>query len=257
MNYRTLAKSLLPPILLDIVRGKQTNNFVPYSNHEFKIKLRKTFFEGSTFFLPGYALHRPACRDLLAGRFYEPKTHRLIPAILRELGGNMVHAGTFFGDMLPSFARTNARIYAFEPVLENYVLARLCVIENELENVVLFHAALGEGQGTVRMDTGEEIHSGGASSVSDSGQITTIVSIDSISPENVSVIQLDVEGYELHALKGASATIERDSPVILIEDNKGNCAPFLTGKGYAQTGQIPGLSIWTRGEAPLAVKEFD
>ena len=254
MQIKKLGRRLLPPILVDLVRGRPAGTPTFAREGEFKVELRKISRAGATYFLPAYALHRPACSDMLAGRFSEPATHRLIPALLEELGGNMVHAGTFFGDMLPTFARTGARIYAFEPVLENYVLARLCVIENELTNVVLFHSALGITQGTARMDTGGTSHSGGASHVSEHGQITTLLSIDSVAPENVCVLQLDVEGYELPALRGAVTTIERDNPVILIEDNTDTCAAFLDERGYSRAGSIPGLTIWTRGHAIAALE---
>ena len=60
----------------------------------------------------------------------------------------MVHAGTFFGDMLPSLsAKCPATVFAFEPVLENYVLAKLTVSENNLGNVLLLNSALGSSYG--------------------------------------------------------------------------------------------------------------
>ncbi len=254
MDLKKIARRFLPNSFVEAFLAERPRSAGPTFNMDgFQIGAKKIHFENASYFLPKYALHRPACSEMLAGRFYEPETHRLIPALLQELGGNLVHAGTFFGDMIPTFARTGARIYAFEPVLENYVLARMCVIENELDNVLLFHSALGEDQGSVRMDTGTGVHRGGGSKVGGSGQISTQLSIDSVSPENVSIIQLDVEGYELPALKGAAKTIERDKPVILIEDNMDNCSPFLKTMGYSKAGEIPGLHIWTNGHSASAL----
>ena len=61
--------------------------------------------------------------------------------------GDIVHAGTFSGDFLPSLARSrtgDARIWAFEPNRESYRCAQVIVILNDLRQVVLTHAALDE-----------------------------------------------------------------------------------------------------------------
>ena len=108
--------------------------------------LRMTL-DGDHHLLPRYALHRDAVRAFLSGQLYEPHTHRLVTAFLRQHGGSMLHAGSFFGDMLPAFSRAcEGMLHAFEPVLESYVLARTCVELNRLDNVLLFHAALAHQQ---------------------------------------------------------------------------------------------------------------
>jgi hypothetical protein len=43
------------------------------------------------------------------------------------------------------------------------------------------------------------------------------VTIDSYGFENVDLIQFDIEGYELNALKGAQDTITRCKPVVCLE----------------------------------------
>lgn len=157
----------------------------------------------------------------------------------------MIHAGTFFGDMLPSFSRAcQGTVYAFEPVLENYVLAKLCVESNKLGNVALFNAGLGEEVGVGHVDTGTSIHRGGECEISESGQTTTIMSIDLLGLSDLAVLQLDVEGYELPALKGAASTLRRCRPVVLIEDDKAECSGFLEALGYVRSGEIPELAIW-------------
>ena len=201
--------------------------------------------EGDVFYLPRYALHRPACHEFLNGRVYEPQTHALVTKLLAERGGNMIHAGTFFGDMLPSFAHAcPGTLYAFEPVLENYVLAKLCVEANALGNVALFNAALGHELGIGHVYTGTTLHHGGASEISDRGQIPTLMPIDALDLSDLTLLRLDVEGYELPVLKGAERTLRRCCPIILIEDYKGTCGGFLGALGYEKSGEIPGLELW-------------
>ena len=213
----------------------------------YAVRFRRRVIDGKTYFLPRYALHRPACRELLAGRLYEPETHATVAKLLSERGGDIVHAGTFFGDMLPSFAAAcRGTVYAFEPVLENYVLAKLCVEENGLANVSLFNAALGERRGSVCIDVGTVLHRGGSSRLAATGQQTTMMTVDQLGLDDLSVLQLDVEGAELAALKGAVETIKRSAPVIMVEDNSANCAPFLGSLGYDHDRDIPGLQIWVK-----------
>jgi FkbM family methyltransferase len=223
----------------------------------YAVEFDKIRLDGSTHFLPRYAFGRPACRSLRNGELYEPKTHELVAMLLSEFGGDMVHAGTFFGDMLPSFAgHCQGTVYAFEPVLENFVLAKLSVEANGLRNVALFNSALSGSIGTIHIDTGDEAaHLGGASRVADSGQLVSTLTVDSLGLQNVNIIQLDVEGHELSALKGARATLLRCEPVVLIEDNHDECGGWLRGIEYEALGAIPGLSVWSRPNRSKLVQE--
>lgn len=54
--------------------------------------------------------------------------------------GSVFHAGTFFGDMLHTYSRSARTVYAFEPVLENYVLAKQNAERLGLRNAVLINA---------------------------------------------------------------------------------------------------------------------
>ena len=224
----------------------------------YSVRYVRTTLEGDTYFVPIYASHRPAVAMVITGKFYEPDTHALVGKLLYRISGDLIHAGTFFGDMIPSFSqKCKGKVYAFEPVLENYILANLCLNANNIENVILMNAALGPDFGIARIDTGVEsgLHHGGGSFVSDKGQITSMFPIDALATNDVAVIQLDVEGFELSALQGAVETIRRCHPVILIEDNHGNCGPFLTGFGYEKRGDVPGLTIWSTDEKASSVRE--
>ena len=87
---------------------------------------------------------------------------------------------------------------------------------------------------------------GGASNITEQGdQIINCISIDHLNLDNLTCIHLDIEGYELNALKGANKTIKKTLPVILIEDNKKNCSDFLKSLGYQKIKKLPGLSVWS------------
>lgn len=217
-----------------------------------RIPYRSVELDGDRYFVPGYATHRPAARSMFEGRRYEPWTHHLVHELCSRHEGSIIHAGTFFGDMLPSFSRSvRGTVYAFEPVPENHELARLCVEHNGLENVYLLQAALGESTRVLRLDTRGARgvgHAGGGSKISDEGEYCPAVAIDAFGIDDLVLIELDVEGYELEALRGGVESIRRCRPLIAIEDNEDSCSEFLAGHGYRRHATIPGLHLWVPSE---------
>ena len=220
-------------------------------DEKFGVELTHLTLDGNQYFVPKYALHRPTVKTLLNGSLYEPDTHDFVREFCKSFKGSIVHAGTFFGDMIPNFSKSaSGNVYAFEPVFENYILAKLCVDSNNLANVILMNFALSDGLGNLYINTsqGDGRHAGGASTISDQGVICAAINIDRLNIEDLVLIQLDVEGHELPALTGAQETIQKSRPVIAIEDNNDNCADFLRTIKYENVGHIPGLTIWAPSE---------
>lgn len=168
--------------------------------------------------------HRPAAKAALRGDVWEPDT----VALIRERcgTGDVVHAGTYFGDFLPGISSALAPgslLWAFEPSPTNADAARETIRMNALHNAVLIEMALGEGVGAATLATqdrnGNDI--GGLSRiVAGSVPNVAMTSIDTIVPRerHVSVVQLDVEGYEEPALCGAIRTISRCLPLLILEE---------------------------------------
>lgn len=203
--------------------------------------------------VPVRAEHRPAVRRCLAGNYYEPFSHVNFKKILDyRKNGSAVHAGTFFGDMLHTYSRSARMVYAFEPVLENYVLAKRNAQRLDLGNVILVNAALSNVNGLTSLSThdAQGRFLGGASGFHNDdasrSELVPTFRIDDFRIEDICLIQLDVEGHELTALEGAVNTIRHHSPVILIEDNLRNCGPLLNGLDYAHCFTRGGLSYWAR-----------
>ncbi len=174
--------------------------------------------------LPRSSLHRPASQAILQGRVWEEETIMFMCA--NRGGGDVIHAGTYFGDFLPALSKSLARgnkIWAFEPVAENYRCARSTIALNNLDNVELRQAALGPSPGTIGFVTVDERGRalGGGSHFDSTGGTETVaqVALDDVVPlgRPVSVIQLDVEGYEGGALRGAQEIIRRNRPIIILE----------------------------------------
>ena len=200
--------------------------------------------------IPLSSRHRPAAQAILAGRVWEPGTIRLLAENCE--GGDIVHAGTYFGDFLPALSQAvgaHHKVWAFEPNPENYRCADITLRINNLANVVLRNTGLGhhteQKQMIVFDKNGRSL--GGYSHIATAaggGHLTVpvnIISIDEAVPSDsrVAVIQLDIEGFELQALKGAIATIERCRPLLVIETlpEDAELMGMLQRMGYRVTGR--------------------
>lgn len=129
-----------------------------------------------------------------------------------QAGGNLGVWPQWLGD-------TFEAVYCFEP--SPACFAEL-VIQAPQPNVFKFQAALGDNRGLVgitdeRTD-GKASHPG-VTHVSGIGQIPTL-RVDDLALPHCDLLSLDLEGYELFALRGAGDTIMRCKPVILIEINQ-------------------------------------
>jgi FkbM family methyltransferase len=178
------------------------------------------FNEFGAYCLPRSSQRRPAAQTILRSRIWEPEAIEL----LRNIDGNIVHAGTYFGDFLPAIARNrDGTVWAFEPNEESFRCAQVTMMLNNLKNVRLDNCALGSQRGSAVIQTtdrqGQAL--GGLSRISDPdsafGQSVPLTSIDESTEGPISVIQLDIEGHEQEALAGALKTIERDRPVLILE----------------------------------------
>jgi len=148
-------------------------------------------------------------------------------------------------------------VYAFEPVLDNYVLAKRNIANLKLENVTLFNAGLGKAAGFAIMQTRSQdgVFRGGASSMSSQKNLdpalserVPVLALDELKIANVSLLHLDVECFEREVLTGARLLIAASKPIILIEDNKQNCAEILEKLGYRHAFHRDSLHYWAMPE---------
>ena len=101
---------------------------------------------------------------------------------------------------------------------------------NSLANVEVLPVGLGTEEGTAFLAAHND-PSRAATSPQGEEEVK-IVPLDSVvSSRRITFIKIDVEGFELPVLRGASATIERDRPTILFE-KRSEARDFLTTRGY-------------------------
>ncbi len=203
---------------------------MPIPSHVLAFSVAYNQFGG--YCIPNTAKDRPASQRLFAGLIWEEST---IEYILAHCGdGDVISAGAFFGDFLPAISRgiaPDATLWTFEPNPESYRCAAITGLINNLQNVKLINAALGErcGQDELIVTDFEGQALTGVSQLKGiidkdgvRGADTVpvrVLAIDEVVPESsrVAVLHLDVEGAEDAALLGAMETIRRSRPALIIE----------------------------------------
>lgn len=166
----------------------------------------------------------------------------------------IVQAGGNVGVYPIALAKHFDRVVTVEPDPENYACLWRNALAHDAEvRVEARHAAFGERGGTCRVVEVEPNNCGAHRVEPDGGLV--MLTIDSLMLNGCDAIWLDVEGYELPALKGASLTIERFSPTICIEDKgldkvygapPGASVNWLGQFGYRQVGKIGRDRVFTR-----------
>jgi len=165
-----------------------------------------------------------------------------------------VQAGGNLGLFPKRLAEEFKAVYTFEPDRKLFA----CLEHNAPEeNIVPINAALGCERTPVsvdcrrRDDSGRRVHEG-LTFVSGEGDIPQLL-LDDLKLEACDLIYLDIEGYELNALRGAANTIAKFMPVLAVEINgngrhygssKDELRNWVAEAGYDKVDRIHGDDIY-------------
>lgn len=119
-----------------------------------------------------------------------------------------LQAGGNIGVWPKRLAESFHTVFTFEPE----PISRACLEQNVYKNVVVSPFALGDRDGLCDIKR----RSLGSHRVME-GETVRVITIDSLELDDLDLLQLDVEGYEWHALMGALVTIDACRPVIQVE----------------------------------------
>lgn len=167
---------------------------------------RKVLFDVSRF----RATADPSFMDGYSVRFKE----QYLESFLNMHHEVFVDAGGFDGDTTEAFCRfapDYERVHLFEPSAINMARAKA-----RLEGFprIVFHDF---GLSDKREELFFNATAGSASAVSVSGDLAIqVVPLDGFLEDSVSFIKMDLEGWEMHALKGAANTIRSGQPKLAI-----------------------------------------
>lgn len=133
-------------------------------------------------------------------------------------------------------------VFSFEPMKESFsILTHLCGVINAT-NITLFNVAAGDNIQMIEMKkeylpktSSALFDTNTASYVSSNIQnlCTLCIPIDCFDfPFKVSLVKIDVEGYEVNVLNGMKKLIRRDKPNLIVENNSNNISEFFYKMGY-------------------------
>lgn len=166
-----------------------------------------------------------------------------VAALLKHIEGRtcIVQAGGNVGVYPLALADHFRRVITAEPDEANvHCLWKNLAARDVFKRVDARQAAFGETPGACKVVVVEPDNVG-AHRVEPAEDGPVMLPIDLIGLIHCDAIWLDVEGYELQALKGAAETIEAFSPVVCIEDKgleaaygtpRGAAIAWLTAQGY-------------------------
>lgn len=180
------------------------------------------------FWVPKNSTHIPEWQ-IMSGRldhdeFLTPYCCKLIPE-----GGCVVDGGAFNGDHTIAYSRKagpEGLIFAFEPG----ELAFKCLDHNcllfEDQNVIPIRMALGASSGKTMHDPTYNADLGMSRCGTTGTESISVITLDEvIHPHGMPVqrkvdfMKLDLEGWEVEALRGAAQILSKDRPKMVIEVN--------------------------------------
>ena len=173
----------------------------------------------------GHFYVEPPPRDPIKGYMehgyvWEP---HIVAGIERHIvpGSVALDVGAYMGTHAALMGRLvgpAGRVYAFEPQRKVFRELHRNVQLNDLGDVVVpLRYALGAENAIVDLDAPRKgIYEGGVA-VGAGGDRVEMRTLDSFGFDNVSLVKIDVEGFEDAVLAGAAETIRASKPVILIE----------------------------------------
>ena len=136
-------------------------------------------------------------------------------------GSVALDVGAYMGThamLMGRLAGAAGRVYAFEPQRKVFRELRHNVRLNGLEDVVTpLRYALGAEHAIVELDAPRQGFYEGGVAVGDGGDRVEMRTLDSFGFKDVSLLKIDVEGFEDAVLAGAAETIRTNKPVVLIE----------------------------------------
>ncbi len=159
---------------------------------------------------------------------YEEGTLAVFSALLRP-GDVALDVGANIGLMTLHAARLvgeTGQVFSFEPMPDIFSQIESNIELNRAQQVRAYSTALGSQSNTLPLFAHPEINRGSSSLVSNEGAppaaIAKIMPLDDFVSEEIRrpirLIKIDVEGWELEVLRGASATLSRpDAPILCVE----------------------------------------
>ena len=175
---------------------------------------------GNRVYEHAFPIYRPLYR---AFKVYADRAERQLLRKILFPGAVVVDAGANIGiysEFLSRCVGPTGVVHSFEPSPDNF--KRLRAATRKLSNVRLSQAAVGERSGNSELYLSDKLNVDHRAYVADGDSRRTVpiemVALDDyFKPgERVDLIKMDIQGYELHALRGANRVLEDNADIKLL-----------------------------------------
>jgi FkbM family methyltransferase len=163
-----------------------------------------------------------------------------------DIGANVGH----YTLKLSELVGKTGRVIAIEPVPDTFELLAGNAALARHRNITLVNAAAADSARLAWMsipkfdDTGltNYYQAELADAQTESSLQVMCIAVDALElPHTVRLIKIDTEGHELSVLRGMTKLLQRDRPILIVEDNAPEVVSFLTELGY-RAEKLPGSS---------------
>src|SRR4030095_15936754 len=175
---------------------------------------------GNRVYEHAFPIYRPLYRAFKA--YTDRAERRLLRNILFP-GAVVVDAGANIGiysQFLSRCVGSTGVVHSFEPAPDNF--KRLSVATRNLSNVRLAQAAVGERSGECELYVSDKLNVDHRAYKTDGDSRRTVptemIALDDyFEPgQRVDLIKMDIQGYELHALRGAKRVLQENAGINLL-----------------------------------------
>lgn len=194
-----------------------------------KDKLRALYQTARSFIL--FPNDNAVSISIIQGSEYEPYLFQFLSDNLIDLTGtDVIDLGANNGIFTVEFAELvgdEGRVFAFEP--QRVIFQQLCgnVFANGFDNVWTFNLAVGKESGLSKIevpnyfDSENPLNLGNTSIHNPTSSFpweeVQMINLDSLDFQKLSLIKIDVQGYECEIISGALSTINKHRPFIFME----------------------------------------
>ncbi|GAA4267985.1 FkbM family methyltransferase [Hyunsoonleella aestuarii] len=229
--------AFLPPIISQTIR----NNIITISEGEtLKLDFIKKSLTGSNFYGNTSDFH--AFKFSIHG-YFDWRNIILANKVLNYKVGDIIEVGANIGTETISFCdiakKHGVKVYAFEPVSSNVQSLVLNKKQNRLQNLDIYSCLVSNKNGSdfFNLPSGNNSGSGYITQQNNSGNIKEykVTTLDSeFKDEIISLISIDVEGFEYNVLKGAENLIQKNKPILVLEVNES----YLKKRGHVELAEL-------------------
>ena len=189
-------------------------------------RYQKTLADGTRFH---FLFRTKIARDFLMSEHehpthvWEPQTTRLLLELSRGLAGDVVVGGAYFGDQAILVARhlgAGRLVHCFEPNAAQAEMLAGNARLNRLDNVRVNRVGLwSSSDARLKLDGFDSFANAVDASADDADAFRTVTIDDyaAAAGATIGMVQLDIEGAELGALRGARRVLTADRPHIVFE----------------------------------------